>query len=630
MTNWAMASTIGYTLIGGDLVTFFFIVFLLLFAITSVRPFTRKVLWRVRNRLFVTYFLVGAVPIVLLAIIVMVGFYLLIGQTTGYMVQSELDQRLDRLHSSAVQAAQAVAYGRAAEGAGFAKHVLIRTGNRISSTPPNAPITEFPAWAKPGFNGVVRAASGGYFIAAHALARAAERVVEVFAYDPLDETLLSQLLPGLASIQVMGRDVNVNIHASPSGTKVRTTARGADVDLIPVLDSRKVIPLPQARGFWDVDVGWVAQLHVWPVDSDRSHQELMILTSRPSLIVSRLFSTLGTFAPVVGIILALLSGIFLFMEFGAIVASAQLTRSLTRTVHDLYTGTKTVESGDFSHRIPIRTKDQLSELATSFNHMTERIAQLIAEVKEKEKLEAELEIAREVQAQLFPKGVPKLKTLELAGVCNPARVVSGDYYDFVPLLNPDRTAIVIGDIAGKGISAALLMASIQSALHAQLGLSNSDGDMSTATLVARLNRQLYENTSPEKYATFYCAVYDDQSGQLAYTNAGHLPPILIRSGKASRLEVNGMVVGILPDFAYGQNIIELQRGDLLAAFTDGITESENEQAEQFGDERLTQLLIDNAEKPLEEIVQIVTRTVREWAYDLDNQDDTTMLLARRL
>jgi phosphoserine phosphatase RsbU/P len=221
-------------------------------------------------------------------------------------------------------------------------------------------------------------------------------------------------------------------------------------------------------------------------------------------------------------------------------------------------------------------------------------------------------------------------------MCKPARVVSGDYYDFVRV-GPQWTAIAIGDISGKGISAALLMASVQSSLHAQLAAINGStpGAMgavapSTSTLVTRLNRQLYESTTPEKYATFYCAVYDDYTGRLAYTNAGHLPPILVRNGKASRLEVNGMVVGIMPDTSYSQNIIDLQSGDLLAAFTDGITESENANSEQFGEERLAALLIENAEKQLDEIVEIVTRSVRLWARNLEDQDDTTMLLARRL
>jgi sigma-B regulation protein RsbU (phosphoserine phosphatase) len=249
-------------------------------------------------------------------------------------------------------------------------------------------------------------------------------------------------------------------------------------------------------------------------------------------------------------------------------------------------------------------------------------------VKEKEKLQAELEIARQVQAQLFPKEVPKLKTLELTGVCNPARIVSGDYYDFVPF-DSRSTALVIGDISGKGISAALLMASLQSSLHAQLTIG-ANGGISTSAIVSRLNRQFYENSPPEKYATFYCGVYDDDQGSLLYTNAGHLAPILVRCGTVLRLESNGMAVGMFPDFPFEQTSLDLQRGDLLIAFTDGITESENSRGEQFGEERLTELLIHTSDRPLDDIVQTVTEAVRNWASDPDNQDDTTILLARRL
>ena len=233
-----------------------------------------------------------------------------------------------------------------------------------------------------------------------------------------------------------------------------------------------------------------------------------------------------------------------------------------------------------------------------------------------------------MQAQLFPKEVPKLVTLELAGVCNPARVVSGDYYDFIPIATRGA-AVVVGDISGKGVSAALLMASVQASLHAQLAM-DTDVEVSTATLVTRLNRQLYDSTPPEKYATFYCAIYDDRNSRLSYTNAGHLAPILIRNGQALRLESNGTVVGIFPEYPFEQATIDLQRGDLLAVFTDGITESEDASEEQYGDDRLIELLTNNSARPLKEIIQLVMDTITKWAHDPAARDDITVLLARKL
>src|SRR5262249_50694194 len=139
-----------------------------------------------------------------------------------------------------------------------------------------------------------------------------------------------------------------------------------------------------------------------------------------------------------------------------------------------------------------------------------------------------------------------------------------------------------------------------------------------------------ENTPPEKYATFYCALYDGRTNRLTYTNAGHLAPVLIRNGQAQRLESNGMVVGMFPEYPFEQADVGLQPGDLIAAFTDGITESENAKEEQFGEDRLIDLLRNNSTRPLDEILQLVMDRVSQWAHDPSTRDDITMLLARRL
>jgi phosphoserine phosphatase RsbU/P len=609
VVNWLIASITGYSLIGGDLFTILFIVFLVLLVITLFRPVVRKVVWRVRNRLLVTYFLVGVVPVVLMIIFVCIGFYMVLAQTANYLLKSEVERRELQVYNTAERIALEVSAGTRRTDAAIPVETIIRSANRT----PNG----FPAWSTPGFKGVITKADGSHFFAAHTAAGTGDRYTEVFAYQKLDQQTLAELLPGIASmILLSGEDLQFKVgqYSNPS---VRL-----------VMNSERIAPTPSPRGFWDLALESPMPQRVRSLESGDASSEVFVLQSRPSAILAKLFSTLGSIAVFLGIFLLVIAGTFLVVVIVGILFSTGLTRSLTRSVHDLYIGTKKVEAGDFSHRIPIRTKDQLSELATSFNNMTQRVEQLISEVKEKEKLESELEIARQVQAQLFPREVPKLQTLELMGVCHPARIVSGDYYDFIPL-DGRSTALIIGDIAGKGISAALLMASVQSSLHAQLTIVKN-GALSTATVVSRLNRQLYENTSPEKYATFYCGLYDDQSGSLAYTNAGHLAPILIRRRDVIRLESNGMAVGMFPESPYEQNIIQLSVGDLLTAFTDGITESENVRGEQFGEERLSELLIKYRDRPLDEIIRIVTDAVRDWASDIEKQDDITILLARRV
>jgi sigma-B regulation protein RsbU (phosphoserine phosphatase) len=187
-------------------------------------------------------------------------------------------------------------------------------------------------------------------------------------------------------------------------------------------------------------------------------------------------------------------------------------------------------------------------------------------------------------------------------------------------------------VAGKGISAALLMATIQSTMRTQLTATNGSGPqhLSTAHLVANLNKQLWATTSPEKYATFYFAVYDDQAQALTYTNAGHLAPILVRGNTLSTLESTGTVVGAFPIARYGEKTVRLEQGDLLVAYTDGIVEPENAYGEMFGEERLKDLIMKHAHADSSEIIARTMEAVNQWTGAGELQDDMTMVVARRL
>jgi len=613
-----LAQTTGHELVGGFLFALAILGALGLLAFLLVRPLARKLLWRVRDRLFVTYLLAGAVPVALLLLLGCLGFALVLSQTANYMLHEELNRHLEQLATSAERLALDIASGRGpAESMAFGQAAVIRNGNQVSFVPETSLITEFPAWSPPRFKGIIRNKAGKHFFAALATAAKGERQVDVFAVETLDNKTLAQLLPDVASIRIVASD-NISFRIG-----ARRAGPGADA----VLDSLKVAPGPRPRSFWDTDLETGAPLEIRSLETGNAEAHATIIDSHPSAILTRLFSTLGNYARLPAILILFAGAAYLLVELSALLSIAQLTRTITGSVHDLYVGTKKVEAGDFSHRIAIRSTEQLSELAESFNSMTQRVEQLIGEVKEKEKLESELEIARQVQAQLFPKQVPKLARLELTGACTPARVVSGDYYDFIPI-DAHRTALAIGDISGKGIGAALLMASVQSSLHAQLAAS-SGGSVSTAELVGRLSRQLYDNTPAEKYATFYFGIYDERTSRLSYTNAGHLPPILLRDGNAMRLEASGTVVGMFSDSAYEESVVELLPGDIFVAFTDGVTEPENAREEQFGDQRLIELLVQNSGRPLEEIARIVMAAVHRWTHDPSNQDDITLLLARR-
>ena len=341
---------------------------------------------------------------------------------------------------------------------------------------------------------------------------------------------------------------------------------------------------------------------------------------------------------------------FAVIELIALIIGTRMTRTVTAAVAQLHDATKHINRGDFSHRIPVKSSDQLADLAISFNSMTASIEKLIQEQKEKQRLENELAIAEEVQAQLFPRQVSQLESLEVDGFCRPARRVSGDYYDFLTA-SSHKLILAVGDISGKGISAALLMATIHSAVRAYsvenlpqmrepmaVGALAGSGrimatwpegvEVSPGALLSLLNHQLYESTPPEKYATLFLGIYDGRSHHLTYSNGGHLPPILIgKDGTIRRLEAGGTVVGLFDNMTYEEGAVEMHPGEILLAYSDGVTEPENDFGE-FGEQRLIDLVRDNSDLPLPQIRQIVIMAVEDWIGDNEQPDDVTLVLAR--
>jgi sigma-B regulation protein RsbU (phosphoserine phosphatase) len=282
--------------------------------------------------------------------------------------------------------------------------------------------------------------------------------------------------------------------------------------------------------------------------------------------------------------------------------------------------------------------------------MTASLEQLIEEQKQKQRLENELMIAHEVQEQLYPRHISQLESLEVFGFCRPARTVSGDYYDFLKV-DSDKLLLAVGDISGKGISAALLMATIHSAVRAyslegipilleavavgaglssgaMLGTRRKGAEVSPGTLLALLNHQLYESTPMEKYATLFLGVYDGEHRRLTYSNGGHLPPIVLgEDGSLRRLELGGTVIGLFDNCSYEESSVQLRCGEIFLAYSDGVTEPENDFGE-FGEQRLIELVQENRDLPLARISEIVTAAVDDWIGADEQPDDVTLVLAR--
>lgn len=255
----------------------------------------------------------------------------------------------------------------------------------------------------------------------------------------------------------------------------------------------------------------------------------------------------------------------------------------------------------------------------------ERRRAYAAKLESERRTEQELEIARQVQARLFPQVRPEVPGIEYAGICVQARSVGGDYYDFLEL-GKGRVALIVGDIAGKGIAAALLMANLQANMRTQfIGAANDP-----KRLLASVNRLLFENSGPTSYATLLFADYDSASGRLVYANCGHVGGLILRAGgSAEQLDSNGTVLGLFEPWEGDLSTVELQLGDLLVLYTDGVTECENESEEEFGQQRLIEAIRKHKALPAEELAAAVSRDVL--AYGAGEQfDDLTLIVAKRL
>jgi sigma-B regulation protein RsbU (phosphoserine phosphatase) len=259
---------------------------------------------------------------------------------------------------------------------------------------------------------------------------------------------------------------------------------------------------------------------------------------------------------------------------------------------------------------------------------------LVAETKEKERLEQELAIARQVQESLFPPRMPELPTAELAATCQPARSVSGDLYDVVEL-GKNRVGLLCADVAGKGISAALLVSSLQAIVRttARPGASGPGSDRPTPTpseLVALLNSELSDRMPSNRFITLFWAEYDAEQRLLRYTNAGHNPPLLIQSesGAPVRLEEGGLPVGMFAAATYEERELKLAPGSLLAVYTDGIPEALNADQEEFGDQRWEALCKEYSSGRAEEFLTSSFGALREWVANSEQFDDMTLVVLK--
>jgi sigma-B regulation protein RsbU (phosphoserine phosphatase) len=636
-----------------------------IFALCAVRiafPWLRhRIMWRLRYRLIIAYVFAGIIPILLLLLMAGVASYLCAWQFATYIATSDLESTLQHLDASNDALAEQL---RTLERAGNLNEQS--AGEFAAVSGENFPQRTVTVWQ--GTSGFLLSADGkplktlpgkvpdsikgnfaGFVLDEGSLhLRAVKRYDEgdvtlmVISNVPVTRELLRSASSRLGTVSLRLPDQHGQFQISPEKKESATSN---------VVEAGRVSP---ALNRFDQTFQVFPAFNAVDWKTGESQIAGIRIVTRPSMLLSTLFAALGDEARILWYIVLTMAALFGLMELAALYVGIRISRSITLAVAELYDATLHVNQGDLTHRIQIQKRDQMAALEESFNSMTDSLVKLVAEQKQRQRLESELALAYEVQDLLFPHKSTELDSLETYGVCRPARSVSGDYYDFIPL-SGDGLVLAVGDISGKGISAALLMATVHAYVRAYSQVSErkatpaapgsgtfskedcrmnyrgngaSQLQLSPAMMMAALNSQLFRCTPPEKYATMFLGCYDAAMRQLRYCDAGHLPPIMLRGdGAVSRLEISGTVAGLFDGVAYDEFTLAMQPGDLFAAFSDGVTEPENDSGE-FGEERLIALLQEHRKQPLSQIGGLITEAVADWIGDAEQPDDVTVVLAR--
>lgn len=601
----------------------------------------RLLLWRVRRKLILSYVLLGFVPVVLVAVFALTGGFLLYTNIAAYVfnegfrdfqedvqqiaettaielgrnpkgVQPAIDRKVANLSaqypalSLAVVRTTAAADGRVVNGGADA---AVHAG-AWSHAPPPAEVPQWVALAG-GFRGVLahagRSQTDEDQLVIRAVAATPDGARMVVADLPVDTDLVARL-DDRTGARMGEMAVDEVCGGRPVQDSVGSTGR--------------MLTLFRRSVFFMDCTDW---------EFGRTGRVSIALDAPLGRLYTRLASAQGRgvrwelFLGVLGVLAVL----FLIIQGSALFFGVVLARSITSAVHELFVGTARVQQGDFGHRIAIESRDQLGDLSGSFNRMSASIEHLLHVQREKQRLDDELRIARDIQKSLLPVEPPRIAGVSIADLCEPAREVGGDYYDFFEL-GPRQIGVLIADVSGKGTSAALYMAELKG-----LMLALSHQERSPRKLLIDVNRLLAAHLDNRSFITMTYAIIDLEAATLTLARAGHTPTIVVSGGASHLITPEGMVLGLrLP--GAGERFEQMLRehtqpiatGDVIVLYTDGITEAMDGDGELFGDTALAHVLASQQHLDAAGIRERVLREVKAFVGDAEPHDDMTMVVIK--
>jgi phosphoserine phosphatase RsbU/P len=651
--DWVFVS--GETLFGSSLLKKLFdyasllgVIPLAYFAIKGAHWITEHLLWRLRRRLIVTYLLIGALPILLLLSLIVMAGYVVVLQASESLVSRHLDGYLEQSRAVSRSLARDLAeWDISSLGREQLRRRLQERADALALVLPDLTLS-FSSPGPGGFAINIRRASPEGAEAQSLMTGESEPLPDWLRDEDEFHGLVIEEFPAGQRvvrarhlIKLKERSVATLQLSYPIGHNLCEHLRhSTDLEVLPGQARTYVVNTPdgpylsneEETSFPPGSFPIYKSARRWS-SGDRVESEVLLLDVSflyPSNIWQRVqqFKSGSAIGKIVFYTIVGLAGLSLCIALLAVGSAVYLTSSITGAVHQLYAGTKRVEAGDFDHEIRNTGRDQLGELAVSFNQMTRSIRELLRVSAEKQRLDQEMRIAAQVQFRLFPRSVPGTAKLDFApGVCIPARSVSGDYYDYIDVA-PGRVGIVVADVCGKGVSAALMMANLHANLRGQVG-QESAGHVER--IVQRVNLQLVDSVIDASYITLFYAEFNEKDNTLHYSNAGHNPPLLLRrkrSDEIEKLERGGTVLGLFRDVIFEEGDLKLESGDLLVAFTDGLVEARDPDNQEYGEERLISAIIEHRDLSAADVEKNILRSVKEWTSDAEQEDDLTLVVVK--
>jgi len=629
----------------------------------------QRLLWRVRQQLILSYIFIGVIPALLLVAFFLLAGVLLFANIGSYLIQTRVRTLIEEVRVAAEDAARSVASAPTIDAVREAatKTVTSRRatypGLSIDVLPPSERCTQtltpgvaagsvtvgewahlpapsaVPAWVPcDGYASLVTGAGEG---APPNTSHAAVRVVVPVGGRGGARVLVMDVPLGDALLRRLGEDTGTQLGdmaALPAPDAAATAAIESGSN--PDFEINSIGAGGSGSRLTDF-LRWVAFLDYTDWTSGKRGTVGLAIGLSVARLYARISATplasLGNFSfgQLLLAGLLLVAALFLIIQSVAFVIGFVLARSITGSVHELFEGTERVRAGDFTHKIAVHRRDQLGELAESFNTMTASIETLLVERAEKQRLEQELAIARQIQMSLLPQGPLQLPGIDVCAHCEPAHEVGGDYYDFLPL-GPTRAGILIADVAGKGTSAALYMAELKGVVHSLSRTANSPRD-----LLIEANRIIAPHLDDRSFITMTYAVVDSEQRTFTYARAGHCPLVYMPGVRdegdvlrAAMMAPNGMVLGLKLDGGemfervLEESTLALGVDDVLILFTDGISEAMNMDGDCFGENRLIQIVEEQGHAPVDELREHILRDIHRFSGGAPQHDDMTMLVLK--